>query len=487
MAAYYGLALLTAEGSSSGASSPSLPSSRAWFALALSLAGAALLALPGARYRIDALGDYCDRWPPLATNLEFGAFYLLAVALMTIGWRWMARAEWSARRILITGSLIHLIALLAPPFLSLDPLYYVAIGRSLAHGANAYAPLSASLPPDDAALSLLPVAWKLGTSPYWPGFNQLAKSIALLFNGSLVAQLRAWQFIGAASMIGTAALAARSVEPAARARAAALVIFCPLAIIEGTANAHNDNLVALAAAAFAVAVSRRREGLGFGALLTGLLVKASSLIPIAIDGTRLVFARLGRRLTPARVALGGAFAFSIVIVSLLFLRGRYPVLNSFSALLGWPTDEHAHCTRSVECLPRAFLHEILHLKTAAWIIGLVFRVLGGAWLLYAGARGARESRPLAWMAAGLFFYYWLFHGFMESWYLLPLVALLPHASPRLFPAMRLLLTTSVLYYVVRLPLNCNPAPLATGLKEFSEAAIVILPVAFLLLRRREAA
>ena len=67
--------------------------------------------------------------------------------------------------------------MVAPPFASNDPLFYAAIGRAMAKfHASPATPLSLVLPAGDRFLALLPAAWRGGTSPYGPLFNQLARA-----------------------------------------------------------------------------------------------------------------------------------------------------------------------------------------------------------------------------------------------------------------------------------------------------------------------
>jgi hypothetical protein len=193
-----------------------------------------------------------------------------------------------------------------------------------------------------------------------------------------------------------------------------------------------------------------------------------------------------RHLTAARVLAAGVVCVGGVIAGFVILRRSFPVLNSFGALLGSPKDAFEHCTRSFECLPRGALRYVFHQNTAAWIVGLTFRALGGVWLFYVAMRAAKEQRLLAWMSFGLFIYYLFLHGFMESWYLLSLLPLVPFADEKWRPAMRVYLTSALIYYAVRLQLNCNTDPMWVGIKEGAEALIVLVPVVVTLARRRTA-
>ena len=216
--------------------------------VALALAGAVTLWLPAFRYRIDAAT--CASWPALGAGFGYALAYVLAVALLAAAWLRSLVSEWSLIKVLAVGALVHAVAMVAPPFASNDPLFYAAIGRSMARfGASPATPLSLVLPADDHFLLLLPPTWHGGTSPYGPAFNQLARLVALVGGDDLTLQLRLYQAINLVVLLGVAALAGRAFG----ARAAALVSFAPLAIIDGTVNPHNDALLALATAAFALA------------------------------------------------------------------------------------------------------------------------------------------------------------------------------------------------------------------------------------------
>ena len=152
---------------------------------ALALAGAVTLWLPAFRYRVDAIG--CDAWTSASGGLLYSAIYVVAVALLSAGWLRAQRSELSLSRVLVLGAIVNLVAMVAPPFASKDPLYYAAIGRSMAqfHGA-AQAQLSTVLPAGDPFLARLPPEWHDGTSPYGALFNQLARLIALIGGDNLI-------------------------------------------------------------------------------------------------------------------------------------------------------------------------------------------------------------------------------------------------------------------------------------------------------------
>jgi hypothetical protein len=113
------------------------------------------------------------------------------------------------------------------------------------------------------------------------------------------------------------------------------------------------------------------------------------------------------------------------------------------------------------------------------------RAAGALWLLYAAYRAASDrSRALGWAATALFIYYLYFHGFSQSWYLIPLLPLAPFLPSELAPALRVYFISLSAYYALQIPLECATAPTAIALKELFEAAIVVLPASYVLLTRR---
>lgn len=443
----------------------------------LGLGGVLLLLIPASRFRIDRL--QCAGAPPLSLGLLYFLVYLLGLGLLALGWRGMVRAAARERlgRVLLLGALLHACALLCPPFLSNDPLYYAAVGRALARTGQHDVPLSSALPAGDPFLTILPVAWQHGTSPYFPGFNLLAEAVSRVGGEHLWVHLRLYQFLGLLSMV----LGAGLVGCAAGARGAALVLFCPLAVIEGTLNAHNDSLLLLTTALFVLCVARRRKLLALLALLPGLLVKVSALLLLLLYPAALLVPLWRARLTPVRraaVVLAGSAAGLLLLRSLWPLLMRYPVTR----LLGNPADPVEFCTRAVECLPRAFLRWVLHAPRAAFAVGLFFRTAALVFAAWVVSRAARDRRYLAWSATFLFFYYLYLHAYSQPWYLLSLLPLLPYAPPRLLPAMVAFCLSSLSYYAADVPFDCDLRVPTLVAEEIAQALIVIIPPSLVLLR-----
>ncbi len=125
-----------------------------------------LVMLVGAQlYRIDHIR--CSNWPPLVTGLAYAPAYLVALALLTLGWLglaglcgetplWdsdsgasLARGPLRGARptlwfVLLVGGVCNLLATAVPPFLADDGLAYAAIGRAMqVYHKDMFAPLAA--------------------------------------------------------------------------------------------------------------------------------------------------------------------------------------------------------------------------------------------------------------------------------------------------------------------------------------------------------
>ena len=493
-----------------------------------------LIALVGAQlYRIDHIR--CSNWPPLGIGLSYAPAYVLALVLLTSGWLGLASLcgetpLWGAAPprllprgqrptllfVLLVGGACNLLATFIPPFLADDGLAYAAIGRAMqVYHKDMFMPLGQSLPVDDpfrAAISMN-YGWLEVGSAYAPGFNWLACLISRLAGDDLALNLRLFQLSSMVAALLAAVIAGRAAffyalqqsaatgTPASEARqraareagnrATALVLLCPLTIIEASNSAHNDSFLMLSVALFALCVVKGRRLLALLALGGALLVKASGLLLVGLYGVHLLAASLQFRLPALRRRhLVGALAVAIPC-TLLLVWELFPFLLRYSSttarLLGSPNDEYPYCTRSIECLPRGFLHMVLGMRTASWLVGLAFRALAGAFLLYMALRSERGVRHLRWAASFIFFYYLFLHGYSHPWYVLSLLPLLPYAERRFVPAMLALPIANLLHYTLDFPYNCDHTPLMVGLTETIQGLTVLVPSTVLVLRSRRAA
>lgn len=455
----------------------------------LSLTGAALLSWVGFRYRIDVLR--CASWPPMGQNIVAAAVFLLSVAFLALGWlsvlrRCQRAAGPSTRQILLAGAVLYGVAALAPPALSDDPLFYAAIGRVQAeYQASPRQPLCQTLPADDALLQHLIPHWRCGRSPYLPGFDLAARGLAVLSQGSLQGLLRGFQVLAGAALLGAGALLALAVRGSSLspAYAAALVVFNPLAVIEGPASAHNDALLALSCAAFVWSFQRRNRLGMLGSQSLGLLVKSSSLLLLGIWQGALALHRLAAlrhdlwHSPRVRAALRVVVGLALLFIGWALYQIRPEVLFGPSHL---PWE---HCTRSIECLPRTLLRTVLQRPTAALAMAVAFRLLSITWLLYVAWRASQERpRLLCWLGTGLLIYYLYLHPWSQSWYLLSLLPLSPWLGPRASRALHAVSISASAYYALVLIGNCFTHDLWVAGFDLAEALIVLIPPTVCLLR-----
>lgn len=445
-----------------------------------SFAGAALLLLPGRLFSILRHADRCGDWPPLRQGVEYAAIYVVAVALLAVGWRRAATLT-DARRVLGWGVALHLVALATPPFLSLDIFNYVATARAAAHRfGDAFLPIDRVLPAGDPLLGLMAAQCRgLGTG-YLHGFVAVAWLVGKVAGDRVSLALELFRLLALAAVAVAAwwtgvAVVARDGDERGRAAAVAAVIFCPAALVEATVNGHNDAWLMPAMAAYVIAQLRGRERAAFASLASGVAVKATALLPLGFVTVTSVLARFRRALTPRRILVGGALATLAAVAAVYLLRHQPLVERMLKELVGSPSDALPRCTRSPECVPRALLQHLFGMRATAWAVGVAFRVASVAWLLWAALRAAESGHRLRWLATALLVFLLVFQSRFQAWYVLLLVPLAPFAGARVCGAIRVYCVSAILYYAVRLPLNCAFAPIQVGAKELAELVVVSVP------------
>lgn len=453
--------------------------------LALGCAGALSLGLPAAYYRPDRVA--CSAWPPLATNLLLSLVHLAAVALLTTCWIvWTRRPPARTRIVFLAAAILHGCALVAPPYLSHDPLFYAAIGRVMAAGDSPYVALDRSLPLGSEFLIHMGASWRGGTSAYFPGWNEIAHAVGLVAGDRLIVHLRLHQLVGMGAILSAAAIATRAAkihfpnDPGAAPRAAALCALCPLAVIEATQAAHNDALLAVAMAGFALAMVTRRRAVAALALAAGIAVKASAILPLGIHALQ----RLGELVAPTRrraILLG----LGLILLGAIAAPIAAAELHHYTLLIGTPNDPDQHCTRAIECLPRNVLRYALDRPLASWVVGLCARAIGALWLLASALATRAPGRQLAGVCTSLFIYYLYLHGWFQSWYLLPLVPLMPFVDEKIRPALAAACVSAVAYYAIKLPADCEAVGHGAQVAGAAlETVTVLAPSTFLLWRSR---
>lgn len=470
---------------SSSASPTSAADSRFGIALACSLVGVALLAVPAAAFRIDRVS--CGNWPSRGSALPADLAYFAALALLTVGWHKAAKTSTlGLGRAFALGLVVNVAAILVPPFLSQDPLFYGAIGRALAaFHQSPFQPMTHALPASDPFFLALPENWRAGSSAYLPGFFALAWAIAKAGTTHLRLTLGLYQACALLAMAGAAYAVARALPEDQRARAALYVLLCPLTVIEASLSAHNDALLALSVGLFAWATVKGKRGAGLAALAGGLLIKASALLLVGYDALALAFAALRqRRLSRAieRAALIGAGCLSAGAIYLIL-----PELGHMSSLIGQPGAPPSCTSRAIECTLRFGVRTLFHAPIAAWWVGIAFRVLGGLFVLGCAVRSGRSGRIVEGAALMLLGYFTFLHGWAETWYFLPLVPLLPLTSGKLRRAGSALCVSACAIYPFHLAAMCTDwqkgsiaFPVISGAIQLG---LYVLPVAYVMLTR----
>jgi hypothetical protein len=373
--------------------------SRAWWRgceaayYACALVGAGLVVAVGLQYRIDLVKRH--NWPSVTTGWLNTAVFLAALGLLSVAWIGLAQLcrgrtlfgqcagdtpRPTARRILLLGLLVNLVAMITPPFLSDDSLAYAAIGRAIGtYHQPMYMPLGEALPEGDPfreSIRQYPL-WLSSGSAYNPAFNWIAAGVNYFGGEDLTRHLRLFQLVGLLAVLLTTLVAGRAAReapfesnqnagPSQRAvQAMALVIFCPLTVIEATVNAHNDSLLALTVALFALAVVWQRTSGALGALVAGVLVKTSGILLLGLYLVHRLATKLGARLprlAGSRVTLA-AIAITAILTTgtIVWVLGPWLVRHSshVARVLGSTVDKYPYCTRSVEAAPRAVLHILL--------------------------------------------------------------------------------------------------------------------------------
>ena len=396
--------------------------------------------LPAFRYRIDAAT--CASWPSLVPARRYAVAYVAAVALLAAAWLRALRLDWSLGRALAVGALVHAVAMVAPPFASNDPLFYAAVGHSMAtRHASAATPLSLGAAggrslPDGAAGELArrnqPVRRGVRSARARRRQRRRRRSDAAAapLPGALGAGARrwrrgwrAWRSVRArrrccccrrsrsstAASTRTTTRTLRSPSPRSRWR-------CRVRVAVAVAVA------AAVAVAVAVAVaarrSRRRPGIGGGArgqAVGGAVARVRFCCawrsqPIAHAPARLD--RRRRRCRRGRRRRGRARRRPAHLARARRLhrprrrsrprptrtsRARGKVCRARSS----PTS----CTRR-RCRSRSASSSAPPAASGS---------------SYAAYRAARDRAPLVWAAITLFVYYLCLHAFLQAWYLLPLL------------------------------------------------------------------
>ncbi|HEX5053474.1 MAG TPA: glycosyltransferase 87 family protein [Planctomycetota bacterium] len=283
----------------------------------------ALLVVAGLRHHL--VWGESPRLPfslrPLLDAMETGC---------VLGFAWFGARAWQrgmaavrehspgTKRLILMSLPVLGTALLVPAFLSSDVTDYVMRGRVLAlHGGNPYVQVAADFP-DDALLAFGDAAWKQFPLPYGPLIADLQAGIAWLAHlfrflpplGEFLLAVVLFKAVFAACLV-LAALTARSIcavlRPAEQDTVLLGVLWNPLLLNEGVAQAHNEPLVLLMLLLALRATLMARTAAGAFALGLGVLTK---VVPVLLAPLWLVWSLRHRRLVGLLLGTAAALLVS---------------------------------------------------------------------------------------------------------------------------------------------------------------------------------
>ena len=289
-----------------------------WLAVAAQL----LLVLAGLRHHL--VWGESERWPWLLPLLNAGeaACVVGFAALSGIAWwrgmRLVDGAGLSPRRLVLLSLPILFAAVLVPPFLSMDPIDYVVRGRVMAlHGGNPYVQVATDFP-GDPLLVYGDQAWKSFPNPYGPIVANVQAGVAWLAHrfgflpslGELIVGITLFKLLFPGCLVATALLArgvAARLLPGSEDRALLAILWNPVLVSEGVANAHNEPLLVLATMGAVAAAVAGRAGTAAFALA---LAVGSKFVRVLLGPVFVVHPVRQRRTAAlaAGVAASGALA-----------------------------------------------------------------------------------------------------------------------------------------------------------------------------------
>jgi hypothetical protein len=281
----------------------------------LALANAGLFALIG-RLRAD-WGDpgipFGMRTPMLAM---VGALIGLAVAVGAFIWlnrRTIERGEGTAV-ICAISAIMFLAAIVSPLAGSADNYWNTLMSRGwIVHGQNPYL-TTPNLLSFDPLFPLTASAWRDSSVVYGPLWTAAA-AIPVLLLRSPEAQLAGMKVLVSLAYVAAGLLifrrARKTDAPKARLLLA-LWLLNPMAVFEIGNNAHNEGLLVLALAIFAIGLAERRPDIAVPGLTAAVLVK---IWPIALlPALAAMIGADGKRWTRGIAAAAGLTLASFIIV-----------------------------------------------------------------------------------------------------------------------------------------------------------------------------
>lgn len=401
----------------------------------------------------------------------------LAVAwgLLLLGYAGIASALALPRRRLLLGYCVALLALFAltPAALSTDLLDYIRRGRILAvHHANPYFAVALQFPHDPFMAGR---GWTFMPSPYGPAFSLVAAVLAFVAGNSALANVIAFKLVSCVAHAANAVLVQRITG---RVECALLYLCSPVLLVEGVANAHNDVLAVLPLL-LALWLLRRGKPVGAAAALA-LAANIKITLGIAVP-LWFWFVLVGRDTVPAerrwRTAAAGLAAMALVTVVLWLPFYRGP--STLGTL-------RAHVRLFTKWAPPVLLDAALGRAgrvLPAWVVEGVGIALAAA-LIGVQVWRARRWSPFVLAAAGaLFALPALAMGWLEPWYFVWTLAVVPVVADARWRGFAVALTAGIAgYYVLasQLPFVTTFAQnLSLGLATIGPALAVYLWLVFM--------
>jgi hypothetical protein len=357
--------------------------------------------------------------------------WLLGTATLIAAWWFGRHVVPNLRWALLTAGLWYLPVLPFLPLGSADVYSYACQGWVQHTGGDPYAGgVAGSGCPWASSVA---TSWADAPAPYGPLFLLLAAGAVAVAGTSLDAVVAGLRVIAVAGLVLTAAgvpaLARRAgVDPA---RAAWLVLACPLVLVHLVSGAHNDALlIGLIVAGLAVAGDRAPARLAGAGLLLGLAVsvKATALVvvPFAVlaavpPGTPL------RALARPALLIGGGLVTAGGIVSVLSGRGPGWVAGLLRSgdTVAWTSPSTA-VGLAVESVARVAGADVAAVGVTR-VLGLVVLAVLLV-VLWARARHGGALRGAGLALAAVVLCAPVFHPWYATWPLAVLAATVPDSA-----------------------------------------------------------
>lgn len=383
----------------------------------------ALLVLTVASWRAPVVagvepvgGPLAVLMPQSASATTTATLVLPALALLVgCWWQLVAQARSGAalRPLVRIGALWSLPLLAAPPLLSMDAFAYLAQGRMVVRGLDAYSDGPVLLG-DDPALGAMDPLWRTSPTPYGPVALVVLKAVSL---GSGSADGGGWgvlllRLLAIAGVVAAVAAALALTPAPRRAQVLALTALNPVTVVHLVGGAHVDALLAGAVGVAVLASVRGRSRAGVLLASTAVAVKVV-VLPVLL----LLVARAPRRQAPGLLLLAAApFVLSALAVGRPW--GFLGAMTVPGVVVSW----YAPATlvgRAVEGaaavlgLPLAAAHALAAGRAVVLLAGAVLVLL----LLLRTARGETDPEVLLRRAATMLLVVALSTPAVHPWYL----------------------------------------------------------------------